>query len=395
MSDIVKNLSINNKPLGIRNEGWNCYINSVFQILSCSKFITDFIEKYNQEDEEVIKTILKYKLKLVPNIEDIIDRMKLILSKKEELNMGHNEIKHIEYLIKHYKYFYSYISFKNFIKILMTEQNKTLTLSEFIKVCEICTDDNHYSHLFRGEQNDPCELFSYLFEMIHDCKSRYKNIKFNILEENCEEHKIVNLYKTDYKKRFEKEYSHCVSDLFFYTLKIIKCHNCRNITYSVSPEHLLALPIPNKAAVSIFDCFTEFTKVQPIEDYKCDNCKQTNSCYIEMNNLTKSKTLTIQLLRFNTGYSNYNVTKNNTKVDYPLNLDIRDYVLSKSVYNYKLYGIILHFGSIYGGHYIAIVKKTINGNDKWFICDDTNIRETDVSNVLNNENAYILFYQSE
>ena len=43
--------------------------------------------------------------------------------------------------------------------------------------------------------------------------------------------------------------------------------------------------------------------------------------------------------------------------------------------DYELRSIVYHSGNTSGGHYINIVKN----NDKWYICNDSNISE--VSNI--------------
>lgn len=395
-SILYNNSQLNDKPLGMKNYGWNCYINSLLQVLGCTKFMNDFIKEYADEDNSIKNTIRKFDLKFTNNIEELKKKIQDILKDSQLMkNINSQELTHLRYLEKHYKFFYAYISFKNLMISNLTQQNKTLNPYEFIEVSRLSTENNHYTHLFTGNQNDPCEFLNYLFEMIHDCKSRKIKVNHKILDENCEEHRIVNLYRKDFKKRYESEYSLYVKNLIFYTLKTIKCNNCNNINYNVSPEHLLPLPIPNNKSVSIFDCFNEFTKIQKIDgDYKCDKCKQTNTSFIENNILSKSRTLILQLLRFD--MSSYpNIRKNNTIIDYPINLNIGDYVLSNDNYNYELYGVILHFGSILGGHYICYVKRNIGGFTKWFKCDDESISEVSVSEVLNNRNAYMLLYQVE
>lgn len=56
---------------------------------------------------------------------------------------------------------------------------------------------------------------------------------------------------------------------------------------------------------------------------------------------------------------------------------------------YTIFAIIIHWGkSIQSGHYISIVKR----NDKWYICDDDEVKEIDEDEILV-DNAYLLFYR--
>ena len=60
-------------------------------------------------------------------------------------------------------------------------------------------------------------------------------------------------------------------------------------------------------------------------------------------------------------------------------------------FNYKLYGVACHFGSLYGGHYTAYVDKGIGKG--WYYFDDTNYRTVKSPNEPITSNAYVLFYK--
>ena len=89
----------------------------------------------------------------------------------------------------------------------------------------------------------------------------------------------------------------------------------------------------------------------------------------------------------------------NVKIPLKLNLDkftllkakktVDEYEIhSNKVHNYDLYGIVVHSGTISGGHYIAYAKF----DENWFIFSDTDFRMTKVENVIRAE-PYILFYK--
>jgi len=117
--------------------------------------------------------------------------------------------------------------------------------------------------------------------------------------------------------------------------------------------------------------------------------------------------LTLHLKRFK--QTNYGFEKINKNVKFPLVLDLTNYLASppidptKSIYH--LFGMVVHGGSLNGGHYVAYVKKTLkeNGDDasedksgisqsKWFYFSDSSFKQVGEHDVLN-EQAYILFYQ--
>jgi uncharacterized UBP type Zn finger protein len=57
---------------------------------------------------------------------------------------------------------------------------------------------------------------------------------------------------------------------------------------------------------------------------------------------------------------------------------------------YKLYAVITHYGdNLEGGHYCAYIRTQ---NDRWFLVDDAQGSHVSSSEVLNNTNAFVLFY---
>jgi ubiquitin C-terminal hydrolase len=88
------------------------------------------------------------------------------------------------------------------------------------------------------------------------------------------------------------------------------------------------------------------------------------------------------------------MTKNNTLVDIPYELDLKDYTLSnKCKTKYKLQSVGLHFGNIYGGHYSSLVRKDKNKDDEWLLIDDLTIN-TIKKKDINFNFAYMLFYSN-
>lgn len=55
---------------------------------------------------------------------------------------------------------------------------------------------------------------------------------------------------------------------------------------------------------------------------------------------------------------------------------------------YELQGVVVHWGTMAFGHYIAVVKRT---KDKWIYCNDSQISECDEKIAMGQE-AYMLFY---
>jgi ubiquitin carboxyl-terminal hydrolase 16/45 len=64
-------------------------------------------------------------------------------------------------------------------------------------------------------------------------------------------------------------------------------------------------------------------------------------------------------------------------------------VLEKQIY--KLFGVVVHSGTMSGGHYVAYVRhqeqytidNNLRGEDHWFYYSDTTYKEVPLRNVLN------------
>ena len=108
-------------------------------------------------------------------------------------------------------------------------------------------------------------------------------------------------------------------------------------------------------------------------------------------------------------HKNTNSVKINTKLDFPLQLDMVPYTTralrqKQSAKNldstslilpitpnssgwYDLFAVIVHIGKIDGGHYIAYCRR----DNQWFKFDDHKVTLATEAQVLD-ANAYLLFY---
>lgn len=386
-------------PVGIHNYGWNCFINSLLQSLSCSKELLTLLKHFDKSDNDILCIIKKYNLKFSNNNEDLVNNCNHLINKSQKNNsISKNDIDVIELIKSKHIKLYSYLSFKNIIGLLNNNNNQTLDPSHFIEISKVSNDNTQYSHLFEGSQGDPFEFMQYIFDIIEDSKGQVVTISYNKLEENCMENRIVNLYKNNIKTIYSKTYSKYVEKFIFHNISIISCHQCNHKLLNVSPYNSLALPIPNQKSVSLFDCLNNYLKVETFDKQntvKCEKCSNTFNNIIEKKILNIKNTVIIQFNRFE--INRFGIKKNNTLIDYPLYLNLANYVLMDSNNtnnNYELFSIILHNGSMNNGHYRSIIKKyDDDGNSNWYLCDDDDVRIINENDILNHKNAYILFYQ--
>jgi ubiquitin C-terminal hydrolase len=93
--------------------------------------------------------------------------------------------------------------------------------------------------------------------------------------------------------------------------------------------------------------------------------------------------LTIVIKRFTNG-----LIKNNSNVEFSLELNLNGVSLTRDEWNYKLYAVVVHQGSVSGGHYIAYTRR----GDNWYYFSDSHCKQT-TWDIVKNSQAYILFYE--
>lgn len=84
--------------------------------------------------------------------------------------------------------------------------------------------------------------------------------------------------------------------------------------------------------------------------------------------------------------------KINSFIDFPtenLHIDAKDGEENRT---YNLYGVVNHFGSLEGGHYVAYSRNRELGID-WNRYDDQDVSSMSSCDVVT-QNAYVLFYKS-
>ncbi|CAR30351.1 ubiquitin-specific protease DOA4 [Lachancea thermotolerans CBS 6340] len=186
----------------------------------------------------------------------------------------------------------------------------------------------------------------------------------------------------------------------------LTCKVCGRTSTTYQPFSVLSVPVPSGSKCDIIDCFKEFTKVETLEkdeQWSCPRCKckQPSTKKITITRLPRN--LVIHLKRFDNL-----LHKNNIFVSYPHTLDLTpfwandfDGRLPPGVaelptrgqvppFNYNLYAVACHFGTLYGGHYTSYVDK----GDKagWCYFDDTSWRKAKSQGECITLSAYVLFY---
>mmetsp|Transcript_4199 Transcript_4199/g.7374 ORF Transcript_4199/g.7374 Transcript_4199/m.7374 type:complete len:207 (-) Transcript_4199:350-970(-) len=108
--------------------------------------------------------------------------------------------------------------------------------------------------------------------------------------------------------------------------------------------------------------------------------------------------LVLQLKRFTqTTFLRNGLQKAGGFVEFPLKLSIQEYC-DESVEHaecpYTLMAIVVHGGTLYGGHYTAYVREACDPHflGEWYYCNDSHITRVTEKDALAAE-AYMLFYE--
>jgi rubredoxin len=131
---------------------------------------------------------------------------------------------------------------------------------------------------------------------------------------------------------------------------------------------------PGSAGIDLGVCLTEFCKVQNLtiaDSWRCPHCKGYREGRQSMTLWRLPDLMTFHIKRFN--MSARWREKITTKVNFPLTgLDLSEWcheesptiqVESSDAHIYDLIGVVNHYGSMTGGHYVATCKATPCGRD--------------------------------
>ena len=229
---------------------------------------------------------------------------------------------------------------------------------------------------FNGyDQNDASEFLYFLLNGWHEACKRPVRMEISGTG-TTEKDKLALMCYQKLKQTYEKEYSE-IMRLFFgiATNKIIPGSG----DSSAELFSLLHLPLSS----DVMSCLREYTNASRVDGTA--SIRQTLFW-------TMPKYLFIVLGRFSADGRR----KDMREVAIPLDLDMTEFVSSYNPdkYKYGLMGVILHMGSIQGGHYVSVVKS---GED-WYSCNDTIVVKEDgfeakLTHPTMTRGAYVLVYK--
>jgi ubiquitin carboxyl-terminal hydrolase 4/11/15 len=148
----------------------------------------------------------------------------------------------------------------------------------------------------------------------------------------------------------------------------------------------------SKSSVSLHHCLEKFQMPEHLssEMWYCSKCKEHKASTKTITIYRSPVILIIHINRFK--QEHWNLIKNSTLIEYPLELDLAKYVsaVNEDPVLYDLVGVINHSGDIHSGHYTSFCKNAVNG--KWFLFDDSEVFTVQNNDVVHDA-GYILFYK--
>ncbi|CCF57252.1 hypothetical protein KAFR_0C02590 [Kazachstania africana CBS 2517] len=272
--------------------------------------------------------------------------------------------------------------------------------------------------LFRdSQQQDSQEFCQFLLDGLHEdlnqCGGNPPLKELSLEAERLRENLSLRIASSIEWERYLTTDFSVIVDLFQgqYASRL-ECKVCHHTSTTYQSFSVLSVPLPKKfdpqtRKIDLIDCFNEFTKIENLEvdeQWSCPTCKKKQPSTKKLTITRLPRNLIIHLKRFDNM-----LNKNNSFIDYPFNLDLTEFWADDfdgnlppgvsnelpargqiKPFNYRLYGVACHFGSLYGGHYTAYVDKGI-GNG-WYYFDDTTYRPLKNDKEPISSSAYVLFY---
>jgi len=347
---------------GILNLGNTCYINvNIQMILNCKDLNTKLLDKF--EDVGNNQLLFSYLC--------ILKRLKEI---KEEQQKEQNSLENEN------------------DKICIRKLRLTSFIEKFRRI---------FSQVSFNQQ-DCLEGLTFILDNFHNSLIT-KGDDYSIIMNNVRyNNDIMNDCIKQFKNDIEKDHTLLFNLFYSYMSNSIKCNECNHTIYKIEKYKELSVDLEKEQKNNNLDkLFDKYFQSDILEDYKCDQCKETN-CLKTSKLLNTPKYLIVQLKRFLFHQETMNFSKITCPVEYPLFLDLDHYLIENNINKninektiYNLNTIINHLGRNFnGGHYTSFHKI----QDKWFSADDEDIREVDKEVIFtenNKRNAYILIYEKQ
>ncbi|CAL8109144.1 unnamed protein product [Orchesella dallaii] len=325
---------------GLKNLGNTCYMNSIIQCLSHTRGLVDYLRS-----EEYMK---EWHPGRSPTKGEATEELSAAI---KQMHSGHRSI--------------SLLDLKSTI--------------------------GKHHRAFRGyEQQDSHEFITILLDWLHEEMNRATE-KTPLKEQKNDglsDEVAASRTWEDYKKSNNSK----ISELFCGQQKsCVTCSSCSTQSVTFEPFFILSVPIPSSGKkCDIQQCIDFYTTEEELSGWNCVQCKKKVRATKKIDLWRLPPYLIIHLQRFyNDGYWK----KRLTEIDFPVdNLNLNPKVIGtdrSTTYDYQLYSVSNHYGSMDGGHYTAYCRLP----GTWLRFDDLEVCPINGRDVPSAA-AYILFYQN-
>lgn len=232
--------------------------------------------------------------------------------------------------------------------------------------------------------------------------------KENQVNEQQDIQELTRILLEAIEKSIEQEEKGRIFNLFEGTIEsIVKCLVCSNESIRIDSYLDLSLPIRGSSSLEM-----SLKSLLKEENLTGDNKYLCSFCKIKQNAVKFSRlnvlpyVLFIHLSRFEYDFHSLSYRKVNDRFDFPFRINMRKYLMKSFIekeenikeddYEYELYSILVHSGTVSNGHYYSIINSY--EDKKWYKFDDDKvfeIRNDDVQQLFggDKETAYCLLYR--
>ncbi|GAV26902.1 hypothetical protein PMKS-000363 [Pichia membranifaciens] len=268
-------------------------------------------------------------------------------------------------------------------------------------------------------QQDSAEFLHFILDTIHEDLnwSANKESLPAITDEDEANREILpmRLASTiEWERYLKTDYSTIIEIFAGQYASRLECGNCHKTSTTYIPFNMLSVPVPSlKRELNLYDCIDSFVSSEILTGdnaWKCPRCRESLSTKKKLTITRLPAVLIVHLERFSLSSGpNLTFVKNTSRINIPLKMSMKRYwpqvqdeqerqQLKKlpprgqeGEWEYSLYGIVRHYGTLDGGHYISEVKK----NGTWVKFDDDKVKVSDTMGKKGESDgsAYILFYE--
>uniref|UniRef100_A0A093VTB7 Ubiquitin carboxyl-terminal hydrolase 5 n=1 Tax=Talaromyces marneffei PM1 TaxID=1077442 RepID=A0A093VTB7_TALMA len=282
-------------------------------------------------------------------------------------------------------------------------------------------------------QQDAKEFFDFLVDCLHeDLNINWQRTQLRPLtfEEEMQRERmpVPKVSKIEWDRYCHREESFISSLFAGQHASRLKCTTCKRTSTTYEAFYSISVEIPHTGTGDIYQCLRSYCQEEMLsgdEVWKCPYCKCERVATKQIIITRAPQILVIHLKRFSASKTQ-SARKIHTPVDFPLHgLRMDNFVIPYPAANpegdsvngnggaatpsstslspttppftYDAYGVLRHLGStLSGGHYISLVRDA--QRQCWRRFDDERVsdfnpRDLRFSDRLQNEQAYILFYE--